>query len=378
MSILERPGFRNPQYGRWLEDFAEGDVFVHPRGLTISPGFAQEFATVFHEANPLYLSEPCARAHGFDGIPVSPLLVLNIALSLGVQNDSEKAIAHLGYYDVKFYRPVYPGDTLRSMTRVISRRERGAEPGIVHVETAGMNQRGEPCVRYERKILIPRAPAGAPPRAKTPGPTRGAFPEPDRGAPRIPRIHGRYPTDWTGEGTYFEDFRPGDIIAHANGRTITDEHIPWTYRLGNTHPLHYDRLYSTAREGPMAGEPIVYGGLVFAWVCGLASRDTTENALWDLGYDQGFHTQPAVSGDTLCAVSRVTKVEDATPIEGLAAGIVHFELVGLKNRTAVQALEMYGEDLFARESERKKAGKEKIAEKVFEIERRVLVKKRPG
>lgn len=49
-------------------------------------------------------------------------------------------------------------------------------------------------------------------------------------------------------------------------RTITDEHVPWTYRMGNTHPLHYDRLYSSGLSGPMSGEPIVYGGLVFGWL----------------------------------------------------------------------------------------------------------------
>jgi 2-methylfumaryl-CoA hydratase len=33
----------------------------------------------------------------------------------------------------------------------------------------------------------------------------------------------------TGPNTYFEDFSLGDLIVHANGRTITDEHMPWTY-----------------------------------------------------------------------------------------------------------------------------------------------------
>ncbi|MCB1708060.1 MAG: MaoC family dehydratase, partial [Halioglobus sp.] len=43
-------------------------------------------------------------------------------MSLGVQNDSEKAIANLGYYQVQFLRPVYPGDTLRAFTRVLERK----------------------------------------------------------------------------------------------------------------------------------------------------------------------------------------------------------------------------------------------------------------
>jgi 2-methylfumaryl-CoA hydratase len=143
----------------------------------------------------------------------------------------------------------------------------------------------------------------------------------------------------------------------------------------NTHPLHYDRLYSTARTGAMSGEPIVYGGLVFAWLCGLASRDTTENALIDFGYTEGYHTQPAVSGDTVYAISRVLDVgaNHDSPVPG--AGIVTFQLIGLKNIRPNGALEKFGADLFIKENNKKDLGKEKIPEKIFEIERRVLIKK---
>src|SRR3990167_4921424 len=80
---------RYPSYGRFLEDFTVGDVYVHPRGLTIPLAFAIEFATEFLEANPLHFNREFAVAHGFKDIVVAPLLVMNVALSLGVQNDSE-------------------------------------------------------------------------------------------------------------------------------------------------------------------------------------------------------------------------------------------------------------------------------------------------
>ena len=38
---------KTPQYGRVLEDFAQGEVFCHPRGITIDRAFAVEFATTF-------------------------------------------------------------------------------------------------------------------------------------------------------------------------------------------------------------------------------------------------------------------------------------------------------------------------------------------
>ena len=126
----------------------------------------------------------------------------------------------------------------------------------------------------------------------------------------MPQLKPR-PRELTGNNTYFEDFKLGDIIVHPNGRTVTDEHMAWSDRLGNTHPLHYDRDYSNARSGAMSGEPIpsMAGWCLRGWK-DLASRDTSENALWDLGYTEGYHTQPVVSGDTLYAISRVLAKEE--------------------------------------------------------------------
>lgn len=364
---------KNPSYGRVLEDFQEGDVFVHPRGLTLTAAFALEFATTFHETNPLYLNREFAKAHGFRDLLVSPLLTMNVALSLGVQNDSEKAIANLGYYNVKFCAPVYPDDTLRAYTKVLQVKARGDDkPGIVTIRTVAMNQDQKNVLQYDRKIMV--APAGK----KTIASTRvqKELPGMEMGTVCLtPKVEipetGNYPRDLTGVGTYFENFTVGDIIVHANGRTVTDEHFAWTYRVMNTHPLHYDKLYSSGRSGKMSGDPIVYGGLAFAWLCGLASRDVSENALWDLGYTEGYHTQPLVSGDTIYAVSRVLAKEESMP----QAGIVTFQLIGVKGIKGSDALEKYGADLFVKENDKKDLGKEKIAEKIFEIERKLLIKK---
>jgi len=358
----------NPSYGRVLEDFEEGEVFVHPRGVTISESFAIEFATTFMEANPLYLNREYAKGCGFKDVLVSPMMVMNIVLSLGVQNDSEKAIANLGYYNVKFCDIVYPGDTLRAYTKVMNRRERGeGKPGIVSIRTQGVNQDSKVVLQYDRKIMV--APAGA----KTKATTLSINEIQDVGdAPELnlPDVKS-YPNDLTGLNSYYENFTEGDIIVHPNGRTITDEHYTWTYRVMNTHPLHYDKLYSSGRSGKMSGEPIVYGGLVFAWLCGLAGRDVSENALWDMGYTEGYHTQPAVSGDTVYAISRVLKKEDFND----KLGVVSFQLIGVKNTKGAEALDKYKEDLFLKENLKKKMDKEKISEKIFEIERKLLIQK---
>ncbi|PIE17228.1 MAG: acyl dehydratase [Proteobacteria bacterium] len=368
---------RAPQYGRYLDDFVPDQVFVHPRGYTFEAGEMRAFATTFMQCNPLYLNASYAEAHGFASIPASPQHVFNVLLSLGVQNNSEKAMANLGYYNARFLRPVYAGDTLRAMTKVVSQRDRGADkPGIVHVMTLGLNQRDEVVAQYERKIMIKHRPEG---EAGLPAPSGEAPAFPWQAEPSVdaPLVAPKRFAELTASNTYLEDFAVGDIIAHANGRTITDEHVNWTYRVGNTHPLHYDAIYSRGLSGKMSGEPIVYGGLVFSWLEGLTSRDVGENALWELGFTEGYHTQPSICGETVAAISRVLAVDPAPEGLDVPAGVVTFQLIGVKNIKAAEAVEKHGADLFIKEGAKKKLGKEKIADKIFEIERQLLIKRRP-
>lgn len=389
---LER--VKRPSYGRALDEFREGDVYVHPRGLTLSAGLCSLFATSFHEANPLYLNKEFAKGMGHPDAPASPQLVFNVTLSLGVQNDSEKAIANLGYYDAVFPKPAYPGDTIRALTKVLNVKDRGAgKPGIVTIRTVGLNQKDDVVMQYDRKIMVAATPgatvAAAPEPAKVDASKQATvaigFPEATPGVIEIPAPN-KPARNLTGVRTWFDDFKTGDVIVHPNGRTVTDEHVAWTYRVGNTHPLHYDRLYSSAQQGPMSGEPIVYGGLVFAWLHGLASRDATENALAEIGFTEGYHTQPTFKGDTLYAISRVLSIEaitkagakqanlaaGATADANVEGGIVTFQLVGVKNVKGADALAKHGAALFQKELEKK----EKISEKVFEIERRVVIRSR--
>lgn len=366
---------RQPQYGRYLDELEPGQVFEHPRGFTFTTTNMLDFSRTYMQANPLYLNSEYASAHGFRGLLASPQMVFNVTLSLGVQNDSEKAIANLGYYQVQFLRPVYAGDTLRAFTKVLERKDRGPDkPGITLIRTVGVNQHDEVVLQYERKIMVgwrgDRLPT-------TPAPEVTAqFPGDDSPRVELPLQGQTVTPGLTGPNTYFEDFTAGDIIVHANGRTITEEHMALTYLVGNSHPLHFDRVFSSGLSGKMSGDPIVYGGLVFAWLDGLASRDVSENAVWELGFTEGYHTQPAFAGDTIGALSRVLAVTEAP--ESSDYGVVTLQLIGVKNIAAAAALEKHGADLFVKEDTKRALGKEKITDKIFEIERRLLLKRRPS
>ncbi|HKN00369.1 MAG TPA: MaoC family dehydratase [Candidatus Binataceae bacterium] len=133
----------------------------------------------------------------------------------------------------------------------------------------------------------------------------------------------------TSDGSYFEDFNVGETLAHQRGRTITeaDNHI-FTSLVMNTAELHFNQ--DMVDKDPTTyynGRLVVYGGVVLAFTVGLASEDTSENAIAEVEMDNGRHTNPVFHGDTLYAESTVLEKRDSDRTD---AGLVKFKLVGKK------------------------------------------------
>jgi itaconyl-CoA hydratase len=144
------------QRGRYYEDFQVGEQYRHHWGRTLTQGECQLFAAGTMNAVPLYFNEVFAKSLGHPAVPAHPLLVMNVVFGMTVEDLSEQALAHLGYWNLRFPNFVYPGDTLLSTSEVLDKRESGSKPdrGIVHVRTTGTNQRGEEVCLYERRILV--------------------------------------------------------------------------------------------------------------------------------------------------------------------------------------------------------------------------------
>jgi itaconyl-CoA hydratase len=150
----------------------------------------------------------------------------------------------------------------------------------------------------------------------------------------------------TRDDNYFEDFAVGDVLVHPRGRTLGDsEHMMITNFVLNTAELHFNQaLVDKEPDIYFGGKRVVYGGIVFAFVVGLASEETSENAICDLGYDNGKHTNPVFAGDTLFAESTVLEKK---PSDRPDAGVVKFKLIG-KNQKGQQVLEIEREVLVKR------------------------------
>ena len=151
----------------------------------------------------------------------------------------------------------------------------------------------------------------------------------------------------TRDDNWFEDFEIGDVIVHPRGRTIAEsEHMLLTNLVLNTAQLHFNQaMCDESPEQNFGGRRVVYGGIVLAMVVGLASEETSENALADLGYDEGRHKAPVFAGDTLFAESQVLEKRDSPEMP--EAGIVRFLLLGRNQRGEI-VLEIIREVLIRR------------------------------
>jgi 2-methylfumaryl-CoA hydratase len=359
---------RSPRYGRLLEEFEIGAVYDHPWEVTVDTGLLALCAGSFLDATPVFASARFARALGFRDRPVHPLALLNFGLSFSVHDVSEQAIAHLAYIDVYFPGACYAGDTLRASSTVLGvKRSSEGERGVVHVRTVLSAEDRRVVCQFERKVLVK---AGGRVLDR-PSPPAHVAPRAPQATVRVPELFDRplgLGEEDVGFAGFFEDFAPGDVICHDIGRTVSEtEHMQLTCAFRNTHPLHFEEPY--AKSG-FAKTRVVYGGLVFAWIASLASRDTCGNVLWEIGFDRGAHPAGVIAGDTLYAASRVLRCEERTR----ETGAVTFKLVGTKNAKPAALLDA-GADLFA--DELAKGAADKVRDKVFEIERTVLMRKRP-
>lgn len=144
--------------GHRYEDFALGQAFQHHWGRTINEGDNSLFSTLTLSYNPLYFNAEYARAHGYQGVVVNPMLVFLTVFGLSVEDLSEAGGLFLGVDDLTFHRVVYPGETLVAHSTVVDKRESESRPlsGIVTWHTSGFNRLGELVIDFKRTNLVAR------------------------------------------------------------------------------------------------------------------------------------------------------------------------------------------------------------------------------
>lgn len=146
-------------FGRYFEDFKEGDIYEHRPGKTITEYENHMFTLMTLNTHPMHFDTEFAAASEFkQNLVVSPY-TLALLIGMSVTDTSQKAIANLGMDEVKFTAPVFAGDTIYGESEVLGKRESKSRPGqgIVTIVTRGFNQKGEMICTFKRNMLIPAA-----------------------------------------------------------------------------------------------------------------------------------------------------------------------------------------------------------------------------
>ena len=146
------------RFGRYYEDFKVGDIYEHRPGRTISETDNTWFTLLTMNQHPVHFDAEYARHTEFGQPLVVSTLTLSLLVGMSVSDTSQKAIANLGWTDIRLPRPVFVGDTLTGESEVLAMRESKSRPdqGIVSIRTRGYNQRGEMVCEFDRSMLVMR------------------------------------------------------------------------------------------------------------------------------------------------------------------------------------------------------------------------------
>lgn len=142
--------------GLYFEDFIVGAEIKHTLSKTIFESDNNLFSLLTMNHHPLHTNKDYAAKNQHGQILVVGTLVFSLVVGITVPDISGKAIANLGYEDIKHLAPVFLNDTIYARTKILDKRDSKSKPdrGIVYVETIGYNQDGEDVISFRRKVLI--------------------------------------------------------------------------------------------------------------------------------------------------------------------------------------------------------------------------------
>ncbi len=145
-------------FGRYFEDFKEGEIYEHRPGRTITQSDNTWFTLLTMNQHPIHFDEEFGKGTEFGKTLVASPFTIALMVGMSVSDVSHKAIANLGWTDILLPHPLFVGDTLYAESEVIKMRESKSRPddGIVTVKTLGKNQDNILVASFLRSALIPK------------------------------------------------------------------------------------------------------------------------------------------------------------------------------------------------------------------------------
>ncbi len=144
----------------YFEDFTPGREF-RTDGVTLTEAQIVDFALHF-DPQPFHMNIEDAKASIFGGLIASGFQTIALTFRLFLQTRALAAcsLGSPGIDEVRWLRPVRPGDTLRATVQVLEQRPSTSKPdrGIVRLHWSTLNQRGEPVLTLTSMQLVRRRP----------------------------------------------------------------------------------------------------------------------------------------------------------------------------------------------------------------------------
>jgi 3-hydroxybutyryl-CoA dehydratase len=147
--------------GLYFEDFADRAP-ITSRGRTIAEADVVTFAGLTGDFVELHTNEEYAKTTKFGRRVAHGALVFGMSIGLATRTNllEDTLLAFAGVDKLRFVAPVFIGDTIHIVKRVMERKEAGAAQGTVVFETRVFNQRDELVLVYLDTMLIKRRPSG--------------------------------------------------------------------------------------------------------------------------------------------------------------------------------------------------------------------------
>jgi acyl dehydratase len=143
--------------GLHFEDLTPGRTFDSEWTRTVTEADNVLFCGMTMNVAPLHLDAEYMAGTEFGRPLMNSLFTLGLMIGMSLHNTTVgKTVANLGMTEVRFPAPVFAGDTLRTLTTVVSTRESRSRPdqGIVTLRHEARNQRGELVCSCERQVLM--------------------------------------------------------------------------------------------------------------------------------------------------------------------------------------------------------------------------------
>jgi acyl dehydratase len=146
----------------YLDDLAVGEVY-EPRGESepITAEAIKAYAAQY-DPQPFHLDEAAAAKTLFGGLAASGWHTASLTMRLLLQYGLPLAggIVGAGVEELRWPRPLRPGDRLRVRSEVLDVRPSRSRPeqGLAKIRTTTLNQNDEPVQVFTANLLVPRRP----------------------------------------------------------------------------------------------------------------------------------------------------------------------------------------------------------------------------